>query len=726
MTVSLTAIDRSGIKRTAKYSPSSKLGRGGAGTVFRDESDAQYVLKIYNNLLDNGFALKPHGSAPKNEDLRVSAMLAAPPGSQIAAPQNAPNLPWSQRKGAVVQIAWPNETLFDVGGRYVGFSMPVADLNETEPIESLFEIAGRRELAAKFGYGDHTAFNYSYRLNVCRNLATLVQSVHDAGHAICDLNPQNVRIYVKRGLACLIDCDGFRIEAGDAVFPCTKMLDEIAAPEIFAAANGFDPKVGDKRQDLFAFAMLVFRILNDGKSPFHVVARSSNTVPGTVPERIKAGLYGYGLVQSPDVKAAPHSLHAAWPVDLRKYFDFCFAPGNDSRLRPSAKDWQALLAKLTATSKSCTRHGDAARLDGQNCVYCTRDNGKTSTVSLPAVQIAMAPGQPTRATLNRPAPSPARPSDLGSRVIKWSSLGGAGILSLYAYNWLTHPTPIQIANVPTPPPPQQQQRTPEPTKSPPRSSANPSNPLPNTLPAPRKSETPKVPPIPNTQSPVAGTVISPAVTPPLPPASNSQVSQPALATQQAPTVAVESWRTAPTTVPAVSDSPAQRTLIGNLQQQLRTMRVVRDAPSGNLDDRTRSVLAALGAVLSANPSEMELRQAEARLQIASERQAWNIRNADRYLMSSRLPPMAFAMLDEDDMASVAYATSFALNILPVGDRYKHSQNLPNAAIVEVSNRAPVDGEDCKRLDIAISKSGQSWVIKGIRACGSQNMWRLER
>ena len=70
--------------------------------------------------------------------------------------------------------------------------------------------------------------------------------------------------------------------------------------------------------------------------------RADYQLPGTVPERIKAGLFGYGVKLHATVAPAPGSLHAAWPDDLRRFFDRCFEPGGDPRLRPSAQDWQTL------------------------------------------------------------------------------------------------------------------------------------------------------------------------------------------------------------------------------------------------------------------------------------------------------------------------------------------------------------------------------------------------
>jgi DNA-binding helix-hairpin-helix protein with protein kinase domain len=55
-------------------------------------------------------------------------------------------------------------------------------------------------------------------------------------------------------------------------------------------------------------AVIIFRLLNNGLHPYQGVDAKAN-LPGTLQERIFAGLYAYGKQRSLDADPAPASIH---------------------------------------------------------------------------------------------------------------------------------------------------------------------------------------------------------------------------------------------------------------------------------------------------------------------------------------------------------------------------------------------------------------------------------
>lgn len=402
MLVTLNACDGSGSWRKASYASDRQLGKGGAGTVFKDEAKPGIVIKMYNEALTSDNHLKPVICADvRKQRARLEHMLAYPPAHSKNSTFN------------IVQIAWPEEMLFTDWGDFVGFTMPAVDFQKSVAIFELTEKATRKDLVGKFPrVMDENDLHIRYRLGVARNVALIVHNVNEAGHAVCDLNSLNVRVYVSQGLACLIDCDGFRISGGNETHYCELILPDIRAQEVSRSGN----KAADKHQDSFALAMLIFQLLNNGRTPFNVIPNRSDIQTGSIEANINAGYYAYGLKPHNAVQPAPGSLHEAWPTDLRQLFDRAFKPGGHPDIRPSALEWKDFLDGLLRTIGNCPKpgHGLGAKLDGKTCMFCAAEH-RAHSAAHPAQQIASPPGG-GRGTLT---PSAAK---IGFRASTWAWL----------------------------------------------------------------------------------------------------------------------------------------------------------------------------------------------------------------------------------------------------------------------------------------------------------------
>ncbi|RYE01980.1 MAG: hypothetical protein EOP50_01060, partial [Sphingobacteriales bacterium] len=351
----LTARTATGATREVSFDPNTKMGDGGAGIVFRDASRPGFVAKLYKDFVDH-VTLRPAGASQKDVDearTKIEAMLSAPPDQQVASAGGA----------TFTQIAWPQEILYTQDGRFVGFTMREVDFGASVALEQLFL---EQQRSAKGLPQD-----FEYRLVAAQNLAAVVNLIHSKGHALVDLQPQNVRVYKRSGWVGLIDCDGYRITA-TRTFPARLLRPEFAAPELQRSGGNVRPDMGDQYQDRFALALIIFSLLNDGVTPFNVSSRTGQPIPNDVPSRIRDQLYGYGVQAHPQVQpAAALSMHEKYPASLRALFDRAFL--SLGAQRPSAADWATEIQRLLATAAACRKvsvHGKS--VIGNACMLCAR------------------------------------------------------------------------------------------------------------------------------------------------------------------------------------------------------------------------------------------------------------------------------------------------------------------------------------------------------------------
>lgn len=283
-----------------------------------------YSGSIYTNPVDPHCAYKLfHGPADKATQAKLEAMLDRPP-----------DLP-AQRAGSHshVQLAWPTGLVLDRDGEVRGFSMPLIDVRLAVPLHHLQQRVTRE----RFGLRHEMYF----RLTAAANLAALIAELHRLDHHVIDLKPLNAQVYRDNMLIALLDCDGFSIAGGKERFPAEQFSSEYICPE--ALERGLSPRELGESQDRFALAVIVFRLLNNGLHPFTGRPRQCGEVPGTLDDRVRAGLYAYGRAESRLQAPSPGSLHESFPRALRRLFDRAFeAP----RSRPSAEDWKLQLRNL--------------------------------------------------------------------------------------------------------------------------------------------------------------------------------------------------------------------------------------------------------------------------------------------------------------------------------------------------------------------------------------------
>ena len=269
------------------------------------------------------------------------------------------------------QLAWPVSIAEDKKRQFLGFSMPEIDFDNSVSLERMLQ-RRMREVSGLPTY-------YGYRFLAAHNVALSVAALHKIGHHIIDLKPINCRLHPGKMLISILDCDGFSINGGGGNrFHANQFTPEYIAPE---ASQNKPHELGEE-QDLFALAVVIFRLLNNGLHPFQ--ARLPKGVAGgTIQEMINANYYAYASTNQSNFLPARQSIHESFPDELRNMFDQAFLCSS----RPKAAKWRDILreyadpsaGKLIRCAKKPEEH--AYFDENKGCGWCVLDGTKRQSGS---------------------------------------------------------------------------------------------------------------------------------------------------------------------------------------------------------------------------------------------------------------------------------------------------------------------------------------------------------
>jgi hypothetical protein len=343
-----------------RYTLGKVLGSGGQAEVYTVEGRKDLAAKVYR-------------SAPGPiERAKLEWMIAHPPP-----PAGLPG----------VLIAWPQDLLLDDHGRLIGILLPRVE--HGVPLITAFN---PRLRAQKLPH-----YQRAHLLLVAQRLATLVETMHQAGYVIGDLNESNVLIS-STGDVVLIDTDSFQVRAlrdGKVItYRSPVGKPDYTAPEIQGVS--FHTVDRSFEHDRFALAVLIFQLLMDGRHPYAGRWLGSDDAP-TLEKSIRQGHFPYSrpsaVMQPPPQAPALASLEPG----LAALFERAFGATASSFLtRPSGEEWAVLLSRTTPTAPIRQARPHAAAHKGN-------DARKTN-----AGKASSAPAAPTRPGGAPPPPfSPA-------------------------------------------------------------------------------------------------------------------------------------------------------------------------------------------------------------------------------------------------------------------------------------------------------------------------------
>lgn len=322
------------------------INKGGAsGKIYLIENKPEYVAKIFH---DN------KQSATNRQKLQ--AMLLNKPDFLSAQINNS----------SFIQIAWPEALLDDEQGFCAGYIMPLIDMEKAVSLDHFMQKAIRQKL--------NLSENYAYRVFAAYNIALMINTLHKCEHYVIDLKPSNIYVYKENMLVAIVDCDGFSIKGEKHRYPAEFVSEEYIYPE---GMNLSCAEMG-KEQDLFALAVIIFRLLNNGIHPFSGTPKTPNSPMLTIQNRITQYHYAYGLWQDSYQYPHPYSIHQYFHKETLELFDRAFC--KDCQ-RPSAFEWQEHLWKIMHNLKKCHNNPNHAYFTSKGCGLCLIENKFTQKIN---------------------------------------------------------------------------------------------------------------------------------------------------------------------------------------------------------------------------------------------------------------------------------------------------------------------------------------------------------
>lgn len=311
-----------------------KLGEGGEGTVFDAMHNGENVAaKIYAQALP----------ADRQAKLRAMAQIGDSYLKEIS--------------------AWPISVLSAKRhGPIGGFTMP--KFSGYEPVHQLYGVASRRQTFPKV--------DFSFLVGTGRNIAAAFDAIHAHGHAIGDVNENNI-IVSHQGTVKLLDCDSFHVNTAGSSYPCTVGVPHYTPPEL-QGLNSFHGVTRTANHDNFGLAVLLFQLLFMARHPFSGVPKVTGDLP--LERSIREYRFAYGadrLARLNDMPPKALGLDYV-PAGIADLFSRAFTEAGAKHGRPKAKEWVSALEGLSQSLRSCTvepRHKYPGHLP--HCIWCERD-----------------------------------------------------------------------------------------------------------------------------------------------------------------------------------------------------------------------------------------------------------------------------------------------------------------------------------------------------------------
>lgn len=307
-----------------------ELGSGGEGAVHDVDGATELVAKLYHHPI----------SPDKVEKLKAMCAVASPSLTKLA--------------------AWPQSLLLDrPGGKPRGFMMPrVSDRVE---IHRLYSPAHRKQ--------DFPNADWAFLLRTAVNCAAVVDTVHQTGCVIGDVNQGNILVG-SDATVCLIDCDSFQVRTASRCFRCEVGVAHYIPPEL--QSINFRDVDRTVQHDCFGLAVLLFQILAMGRHPFAGRYRGAGDMP--IERAISERRFAFGTdAASRQMNPPPHAL----PLDrlgaAASLFERAFCT---TAARPSPAEWHQVLSALERSLTACARSPGHRYLRSlSRCPWCELMDG---------------------------------------------------------------------------------------------------------------------------------------------------------------------------------------------------------------------------------------------------------------------------------------------------------------------------------------------------------------
>lgn len=306
-----------------------KIAEGGEGIIYN--LGTEKVVKIYK------------WKSRKHEDRdsklkKITYMIENPPGD-------------------ISYLAWPENLVFtDMStgiSNFVGFVMKA--FHAYYGIGNVYDSDERNRI--------FKSSNWGFLFIAARNVAHVVEQLHDNGYFLGDINEGNILVNDKAQVA-FIDCDSYK-KTGKDFGEGTVGVDEYTPKE--RLDNG-ELGVENIIQERFSLSILLFKILMLGANPFNILYEGKGDVP-TRSQNIKACKSIFSG------EKLPLSTPPLWvlPDTLLTLFSRAVGTGcSSSYERPSSREWYDA---FEVTRKMKLKHCKVSRYhiyygNSNDCPWC--------------------------------------------------------------------------------------------------------------------------------------------------------------------------------------------------------------------------------------------------------------------------------------------------------------------------------------------------------------------
>jgi len=229
----------------------------------------------------------------------------------------------------LLQFAWPLALVEDDNHQFCGFVQPLINQDEYWNLKTYITEVDDLEWRH---------LSITERVQVARNIAGALYSLHKVGHFFIDMKPENIQVHQKTSTVVFLDTDGFSIGHGE--FPAKHITPGYIAPEMMGKPA--EECSNSPTQDHYVLSVLIFLILNYGIGPWEGIIEDDTLLPNSEDQhsdtRARHRLYAYGLTPRPGLTPPPLSIFKYWPRGIRELFDRAFLATKGSE-RPTAEAW---------------------------------------------------------------------------------------------------------------------------------------------------------------------------------------------------------------------------------------------------------------------------------------------------------------------------------------------------------------------------------------------------
>lgn len=253
--------------------------------------------------------------------------------------------------------AWPTALAYDTRGSVAGFLMPY--IKERVPLTKLTSPADRKRIAPDR--------HWDFLAHVSRNIAAGMQTIHDCGVVIGDVNDLNIFVSVESGRVTFLDVDSFQVRCNGTTYPTGVGVPMYLAPEL--QGRSLEGLVRSVEHDRFALAVLIFQALMMGRHPF---VGTGNIGVRELPDMIRDLPFAYGATARAHGIVIPK---LALPLSvLSAELGTLFTRAFESTVRPEAREWVQPLERFQRMLKACPSNaGHLYVPDRSPCPWCELD-----------------------------------------------------------------------------------------------------------------------------------------------------------------------------------------------------------------------------------------------------------------------------------------------------------------------------------------------------------------